>query len=252
MPLGPWANAICHLDAWAVGDEDGTPYLEQHTVNAQAELMNPLFITGDPEWSDYTVEVSVKPLSLDDMAGVVFRYHTNRHYYLFALTGGKTARLAVRLPLEKTFRVAEWRELGSRPFPTTRRIITGCGSRTRGRSIRAYVDGQLVLTAERRRALRGKAGVTANIPARFQDFRVSAPEDVEGPDRGSDRPPRGGAGPTPGREPAAQALEAILPPRGSAPGGTSGSATSTATACPRCSSPRTSPASATTSSRSVA
>src|SRR5205807_975091 len=24
---GPWANAICHLDAWIVGDEDGNPYL---------------------------------------------------------------------------------------------------------------------------------------------------------------------------------------------------------------------------------
>ena len=23
VPLGPWANAICHLDAWAVGEEDG-------------------------------------------------------------------------------------------------------------------------------------------------------------------------------------------------------------------------------------
>ena len=63
--------------------------------------MNPLFITGDPEWEDYTVEVQVRPLSLDDMAGVVFRYHTNRHYYLFALTDGKTARLAVRLPHRK-------------------------------------------------------------------------------------------------------------------------------------------------------
>ena len=64
----------------------------------------------------------MRPLSLDDMAGVVFRYHTNRHYYLFALTGGNRARLAVRLPLEDTFRVAKWRELGEAAFPydTTR------------------------------------------------------------------------------------------------------------------------------------
>ena len=54
VPLGPWANAICHLDAWAVGDEEGTAYLEQHTVNDQARLMNPIFMTGDPEWGDYT------------------------------------------------------------------------------------------------------------------------------------------------------------------------------------------------------
>ena len=48
--------------------------------------------------------------------GLAFRYATNRHYYLFALTGGKEARLAVRMPLEKTFRMADWRELGRAPF----------------------------------------------------------------------------------------------------------------------------------------
>jgi hypothetical protein len=99
VSLEPWGNAIIHLDAWVVSDEDGKPYLEQHLVNTQARLMNPTFITGDPEWSDYTVEAKVKPLSLAEMAGVVFRYHTNRHYYLFALTGGKKTRLALRLPL---------------------------------------------------------------------------------------------------------------------------------------------------------
>src|SRR5215471_17120480 len=31
VPTTPWANAICHMDAWVIGDEDGTPYLEQHT-----------------------------------------------------------------------------------------------------------------------------------------------------------------------------------------------------------------------------
>ncbi len=179
VPLGPWANAICHLDAWAVGDEDGTPYLEQHTVNEQSAIMNPLFITGDPEWADYTVDVQVKPLSLEDMAGVVFRYHTNRHYYLFALNGGTTARLAVRLPLEKTFRVAEWRELGriSFPYDTTRYhrlTVENIGS-----AIKASVDGKLVLTADDGELLRGKAGVTANIPARFRDFRITAPDVVQ-------------------------------------------------------------------------
>ena len=118
VPLGPWQNAICHLDAWVVGDEDGKPYLEQHSVNSQYfKLMNPIFLTGDSEWSDYTVEAKVKPLALNEMVGLVFRYHTNRHYYLFALDGGKRARLAVRLPLEKMLRVAEWRELGAVDFP---------------------------------------------------------------------------------------------------------------------------------------
>ena len=49
VPLEPWANAICHDDVWAGGDEDGKPYLEQHTVNTLARLMNPTLIAGDPD-----------------------------------------------------------------------------------------------------------------------------------------------------------------------------------------------------------
>lgn len=176
VPLGPWANVICHLDAWAAGEEDGRRYLEQHTVNDLNKLMNPTFITGDPEWSDYTVEAKVKPLAIEDMAGLVFRYHTNRHYYLFALTGGNTARLALRLPLEKTFRVAEWRELGSAPFSYDTTRYYSLKVENKGPAIRAYIDGKRVLKATDGEILKGKAGVTANIPSRFQDFRVSVSE----------------------------------------------------------------------------
>ena len=174
VPLGPWANAICHLDAWIAGDEDGRPYLEQHLVNNLPGLMNPLFITGDAEWSDYTVEVKIKPLSLAEMAGVVFRYHTNRHYYLFALTGGNKARLRVRLPLEKTFRVAEWRELGEADFVYDTTRYYSFKVENDGPHIRAYIDGKLILEASDNEMRTGKSGLTANIPARFQDFRVTA------------------------------------------------------------------------------
>src|SRR5919106_3456132 len=30
LPLEPWANAICHIDAWVAGETDSQPYLEQH------------------------------------------------------------------------------------------------------------------------------------------------------------------------------------------------------------------------------
>src|SRR6266511_4228044 len=30
VPTGPWENAICYLDSWLVGDEEGKSYLEQH------------------------------------------------------------------------------------------------------------------------------------------------------------------------------------------------------------------------------
>jgi len=179
VPLEPWANALGHLDAWVVGDEDGRPYLEQHLVNAKPKLMSPIFLIGDSAWSDYAVEVRVRPLSLADLAGVVFRYHTNRHYYLFALTGGHTARLAVRRPIETAFRIADWRELAACEFAyDTQRYYT-LRVENEGPMIRAWVDGRKVLEIADSELTAGKAGVSANIPARFQDFVVTCPAEVK-------------------------------------------------------------------------
>ncbi len=173
VPLGPWANAICHLDAWVAGDEDGAPYLEQHLVNGLSSQMSPLFVTGDPEWGDYTVEARVRPLALGDIAGLAFRYATNRHFYFFALTGGQEARLAVRLPLEKTLRVAEFRELGRAPFVYDTGSYHNLRVENDGPRIRAYVDGRLLIEASDGELLRGKAGLVANVPARYQAFAVT-------------------------------------------------------------------------------
>ncbi len=129
VPLAPWANAIGYLDAWAAGDEDDRPYVEQHLSPdhrwMEPRLFCPLFITGEPEWQDDTVEASVRPLSLSGMAGIVFRYQTNRHHVVLALEGGKRLRLATRLPLEEKFREAAWRELASAPTSTIRPATTG-------------------------------------------------------------------------------------------------------------------------------
>lgn len=173
VPLGRWANAICHLDAWAVGDEDGKPYLEQILINYQKSVVNPIFLTGEPEWADYTVQVKMKPLNLNDMAGVVFRYRTNRHYYLFALTEGRRARLALRLPMEKALREADWRELGAADLPYDPTRYYTLKVENEGPRIRAYVDGVKILEASDSEILAGKTGVTANVPARFQDFQVT-------------------------------------------------------------------------------
>jgi len=174
--LGRWENAICHLDAWVAGDEDGVPYLEQHLIHSvprYARLYSPLLVAGDPAWGDYTVEATVRPLALDDFVGLAFRYETNRHYYLFALTGGTEARLAVHQPLEKTFRVADWRELGKVPFAYDTRRYYHLRVENDGPGIRAYVDGKLLLEASDGEILTGKAGLVANVPARYQAFRVS-------------------------------------------------------------------------------
>ncbi len=179
VPLEPWENALCHVDAWLIGDEDGTPYLEQHTVHPIPELSSPMFVTGDPEWHDYRVEVRVKPLALNEQIGLVFRYHTNRHYYTLALTGGNTARLLVRLPLEKTLRVAEWRELAKTTFTYDTTHYYTLAVVNEGPRIRAFIDGKPVLDAKDDELLKGKVGVEASIPARFQHFRVTVSSATE-------------------------------------------------------------------------
>src|SRR5215469_10318184 len=60
VPLGPWENAIAHLDAWVAGDEQGTPYLEQQLESTARQFGNPVMMTGDPEWDDYSVEAKVR------------------------------------------------------------------------------------------------------------------------------------------------------------------------------------------------
>ncbi|MDP2996146.1 MAG: hypothetical protein Q8N47_01580 [Bryobacterales bacterium] len=173
VPTGAWENAIGHLDAWVTSDENGHAYLEQHLSPDGGQFALPIFITGDAEWSDYAVEARVKPLALEGMAGVVFRYHTNRHYYVFALTGGNQVRLALHMPLESALRVRQWKELGSADFVYDTLRYYNLRVENQGPRIRAYIDGKLLVEATDSGIAKGRAGVMAGIPARFQDFAVT-------------------------------------------------------------------------------
>jgi len=180
VPTAPWENAIVHQDAWVASDEDGIPYVEQHLIanTDRAGWFQPLFITGDPAWHSYTVEVQVKPLSSKDLAGIAFRYHTNRHFYVFGLRNGKEAVLRLRLPIDNALRVGNWRELGAAPFVyDTQRYYT-LKVENDGPRIRAYVDGKLVLEATDSEITAGRIGLTATIPARFRQVSVTAPDAV--------------------------------------------------------------------------
>ncbi len=169
----PWRNPIVHLDSWAAGDSPEGPYLEQHTVNLEPERVTPLFVTGDPEWRDYRVDVSIQPLSLEKEAGLVLRYRTSRHYYRVALEGGARLRLTVRLPIDQDFRVSAWRELASVPFTYDTKRWYRLEASAEGDRIRASVDGRQLIDVRDRELTSGTAGLTANMPARFQSFRVT-------------------------------------------------------------------------------
>jgi rhamnogalacturonan endolyase len=169
----PWRNPIVHLDSWLAADDGDGPYLEQHTVNLEPERVTPLFVTGDPEWRDYRVEASVRPLSLEKEAGLVVRYRTSRHYYRLALEGGTRLRLAVRLPFDEEFRTAAWREVASVPFPYDTKTWYRLEATVEGDRLRASAGGRPLIDVRDRELTGGIAGLTANTPARFRSFRVT-------------------------------------------------------------------------------
>lgn len=172
VPLGPWANAINHLDAWVIDSEGGHSYLEEQLDSTSHQWTYPIFLTGEPEWDDYSVEVKVKPLNCVDAAGVAFRYHTNRHYYYFFLSGGNKASLALHLPLEPSLRVHGWKDLGSTAFTYDTLHYYALRLEGDGPRIRAFIDGKQVLEANDSEILHGKAACVTYGPARFQDFHV--------------------------------------------------------------------------------
>ena len=178
VPLEPWENSFIYLDPWTIGEEDGKPYLEMHLSAAnrylETSLLAPSFVTGDFEWADCTVEASVRPLSFDETAGLVFRYRTNRHQVVLLLEKGKKLRLAVRGMIEKSFCRVAVRDLGVVDFPYDTKTWYRLRVENEGRKIRAYVDGKLLISAEDDEIPSGKVGVIAQSPARFADFRVSS------------------------------------------------------------------------------
>lgn len=182
VDVRPWRNPIVHLDSWAVGDEDDKSYLEQHQITEDRFLSNmlPLFVTGDPEWSSYTLEAKVRPLSLAERAGVVFRYHHNRHYYICGIRNGDTAFLAVRQPLETGFREGVWRSLGEETFDYGVREYLDFKIEDDGRRIVCSVNGRRLIEADDAELTKGLVGTAANIPTRFTDFRVSVSEKIHG------------------------------------------------------------------------
>ncbi len=176
VPTAPWENAIVHQDAWLASDEDGRPYVEQHLIaNAdRVDWYQPLFITGDPAWHSYTLEAEIRPLNLVASAGLAFRYHTNRHFYYFAVRDGKEAVLRLRLPIDDKLRTGKWRELGAAPFRYDTTRYYKFKIENDGPKIRAYIDGQLILEATDSEITAGRIGLSATMPARFRDVKVTA------------------------------------------------------------------------------
>ena len=239
VPLGPWENAICHLDAWVVGDEDGKPYLEQHTGPTTRQPVHAARCSSPaiPSGSDYTVEAKVKPLSLDDMAGRRLPL-SHEPPLLPVLADRRQQGAPPRAPAARED-AARGRVAGARRgrlSPTTPPATTRCKVENEGPRIRAYIDGKLVLEAERSaRSSRARPASSADIARALPGFpRHAPPMRTQRAIAHRIAPARAGA-----RHAARRAIRSRSSGRSStrpssAPAATCASAISTATACPTC------------------
>ena len=253
VPLGPWANAICHLDAWAVGEEEGKSYLEQHTVNDQAAA-------DEPDLPDRRPRVGGLHRRGRRAASVARRHGRGRlplphqpPLLPVRADGGQPGAPGAAAAARE--RHSAWRSGASSaaaPFPYDTTRYYRLRVENEGLEDPGLHRRQADPHGRRRRAAPGQGRRHRQHPGAVPGFpRDRVADEAK---RGIDaRIARREAelAELRGQNPRPKLWKTFKTPKFGA-GGTSGSATSTATARPRCSSPRTSPGSATTSSRSVA
>ena len=157
--------------------------------------------------------MKVKPLSLQNFAGIAFRYQTNKHHYLFALAGGTDARLVARGPIDKAYQTAVWREIARQPFSYDTRKYYQIRIENQGPSIRVLIDGKPVIEAKDDELKTGKVALAGTSPARFQAVKVSVCPRTKQAILRSIRQREARADPAARAEPATQAVETILHPQ---------------------------------------
>ncbi|MBN1809713.1 MAG: hypothetical protein JW909_11650, partial [Planctomycetes bacterium] len=150
-----WRSAI-----WMVLEEEGHHVLEQTRLSRHR---TPILTCGDGSWEDCEISVRMRPLSVQGEAGIVFRYRDCRSFYVAGFRDGEMFIGAREHEERETLASAPAEYLDSGYFDMK---VTAAGSR-----LRAEGAG-VVLEAEDARYGKGKAGLLAECPVRFTDFRV--------------------------------------------------------------------------------
>jgi hypothetical protein len=178
--FGIWSNGVADQDAWLVSMEmaTGKPYMMQHWWHPPHGV-SAVLIAGENEWADYTYQARVRPLGFDGVAGIAFRYQNNLQYYVLGLTGGDTVQINVQHLLTEKLGLPNWETVASAPFNYNTQEYYLLKVENQGPNIRAYINGNQVLEVSDAKYAAGKIGLSANIPARFQDVRVEASPPVK-------------------------------------------------------------------------
>lgn len=174
-PKGNWVVSTFRSDsdsqrAWRVIEVDGEPAMQQAWINQYVHC-HPMLLTGDPAWSDYTVDVEFTPESSDKQSGIAFRYDNDRCYYFFGVDGPRAVlkmvrhATAFRKPYEKVLAEApcNW-------SPGERLTATISVS---GKSIHVKLVPDIEFEVEDETYPVGKVALTADIPTVYHHVAVT-------------------------------------------------------------------------------
>ena len=126
-----------------------------------------ILVTGEGDWSDYTLSVVLQPLRTDGFVGVLFRYQTSRTVYRLGFEGGN------RLVLYKDDH-REHAVLAEAPFEYRCDKAYRLEVRLEGPKMTAAVDGAAVLEASDEGYPAGRVGIVATTTAIFDSLDVTA------------------------------------------------------------------------------
>jgi len=166
---GAWYEPTTHHSwnspRWSVLEVDGKHLMVQSSFSTACW---PMLVTGDPDWRDYQVSGTVRPLSLQGPCGLVLRYHDSRNFYSFGFDGTGNSIQLLRHQHEGTTVLAEM------PFSYDCDTTYVLSVRAKGEEFVGLVDGiEQVRARDATPGLeKGRIGLWAICPARFGDIEV--------------------------------------------------------------------------------
>jgi hypothetical protein len=162
--FGVWTEATVYHGwkgpVWAIVEEEGKHALEQLRLTP---YRTPMLTCGDSFWRDYEIKALVRPLSAKAQIGIIVRYRDCRSFYVAGFSKGEMFIEVREHEERKVLASAPADYLDKDYLPLTVRVF--------GNKISVSALGKQ-LTACDDRYTRGKAGLLAECPARFQEFTV--------------------------------------------------------------------------------
>ena len=178
QPVGNWISSSFRSGgsqlAWRVIREQGKHIMYQSFTEQQkvSKYMHLVLVAGDTLWKDYTMEATFAPESKNGFSGVVFRYHTDRHYYFFGVK--EDTAMVLKVNGSDSFRVVNHDVLAQIPFKWTRGDKLQARITLSGSHIEVLLNDQLSLEADDTDFEKGSIALMSDVPTKYYSVKVTA------------------------------------------------------------------------------